>query len=275
MDTPKYKIDKTKLTPEQQDKLDTYYQTQDQLKTLQDLADMTHELVNLATDTKENTGKLEALGAVLTDAREQLVKLNAKEAPDAPEFAKPINDMVVRLEKALKALDVKPQVNIAAPNVDVAAPDLTEFTRILRTEIPKAFDKAIKSIPKVEVSQPDNSELLKAWEGIAEQLTSIDNATRMKPLPGTIKVTNPDGSVISGGGGGTQYADGAARGTATGTIAMGDDGTNIQSIKTDTAGVLAIQDNGGSITVDGTFFQATQPVSAATLPLPTLSLIHI
>jgi soluble cytochrome b562 len=194
MDTPKYKIDKTKLTPEQQDKLDTYYQTQDQLKTLQDLADMTQELVNLATDTKENTGKLEALGAVLTDAREQLVKLNAKEAPDAPEFAKPMNDMVVRLEKALKALDVKPQVNVAAPNVDVAAPDLTEFTRILRTEIPKAFDKAIKSIPKVEVSPPDNTELLKVWEGISEQLQSIDTATRMKPIQGSMKVVNPDGT---------------------------------------------------------------------------------
>lgn len=53
-------------------------------------------------------------------------------------------------------------------------------------------------------------------------------------------------------GGGTQYADGAARGTATGTIAMGDDGTNIQSLKCDANGVLAIQDNAGAITVDGT-----------------------
>jgi hypothetical protein len=58
--------------------------------------------------------------------------------------------------------------------------------------------------------------------------------------------------VDSGAGSGTQYADAAARGTATGTLAMGDDGTNIQSVKVDTSGVLAIQDNGGSITVDGT-----------------------
>ena len=57
--------------------------------------------------------------------------------------------------------------------------------------------------------------------------------------------------VLSGGGAGTQYADGAARGTATGTLAMGDDGTNIQSLKCDTNGVLAIQDNNSSLTVDG------------------------
>lgn len=41
---------------------------------------------------------------------------------------------------------------------------------------------------------------------------------------------------VTGGGGGTQFADGAARGTATGTIAMVDDGTNIQSLLGDTSG---------------------------------------
>lgn len=61
-------------------------------------------------------------------------------------------------------------------------------------------------------------------------------------------------NVVTGGGSsGTEYADGAARGTATGTLAMGDDGTNVQSVKVDTAGVLAVQDNGGSLTVDGIF----------------------
>lgn len=35
------------------------------------------------------------------------------------------------------------------------------------------------------------------------------------------------------------------------------------------AAAVNIQDGGNSVTVDGTFFQATQPVSAASLPLPT------
>jgi len=51
-------------------------------------------------------------------------------------------------------------------------------------------------------------------------------------------------------GGGTQYNDGDARGTATGTLAMGDDGTNIQSLKCDANGVLAVQDNGSTLSVD-------------------------
>lgn len=196
MENKKYKIDETKLTPEQRDKLEVYHQTQDQLKTLQDLADMTHELVNLAADTKENTGKLEALGAVLTDAREQLVKLNAKEDPAPPEVAKPIIAAINKLETALKSIK-PPEVKVAAPNIPPL--DLTEFNRILRTEIPSAFQKAIKSIPKVEVSQPDNGPLLKAWEGISEQLVSIENATRMKPLPGSIRVSNLS-DIASGSG---------------------------------------------------------------------------
>jgi len=85
--------------------------------------------------------------------------------------------------------------------------------------------------------------------------------TNANPL--AVRLTDTDGNYV-GAGAGTQYADGAARGTATGTLAMGDDGTLIQSLKCDANGVLAIQDNGGSITVDGTFWQATQPVSIAT-----------
>lgn len=188
-----------KLTPEQRDKLDTYYQTQDQLKTLQDLADMTHELVNLATDTKENTGKLEALGAIFTDAREQLVKLNEKTAPEAPDYAKPIVAALYKLETTFKAQKA-PEVNVEAPNVTVAAPDFTEFNKALE-DLPIAFKEAIKLIKIPAVPQTDFTPMLQAWEGISAQLDSIDTATRMKPLPGSMKVTNPDGSLIGGSGG--------------------------------------------------------------------------
>lgn len=72
-------------------------------------------------------------------------------------------------------------------------------------------------------------------------------------------------NVVTGGSSGTEYADGAARGTATGTLVLGDDGTNIQSVKVDTSGVLAVQDNGSSLTVDGsvgvTNFPSTYPVT--------------
>lgn len=74
-----------------------------------------------------------------------------------------------------------------------------------------------------------------------------------QPLPVTI---------ISGGAGGTEYADGAVRGTSTGTLAMGDDGTNIQSIKVNAAGELQVDVlTMPTVAVTGTFWQATQPVS--------------
>ena len=42
-----------------------------------------------------------------------------------------------------------------------------------------------------------------------------------------------------------------------------------QTIEVNASGHVNIADGGGSITVDGVFFQATQPVSAVSLPLPT------
>ena len=54
--------------------------------------------------------------------------------------------------------------------------------------------------------------------------------------PLTVAVTDATGAQITSFGGGTQFADGAARGTATGTISMVDDGTLIQSMKGDASG---------------------------------------
>ena len=54
--------------------------------------------------------------------------------------------------------------------------------------------------------------------------------------PLTVAVTDATGAQITSFGGGTQFADGAARGTATRTISMVDDGTLIQSMKGDASG---------------------------------------
>lgn len=94
--------------------------------------------------------------------------------------------------------------------------------------------------------------------------------------PLAVRLTDIAGDYVAAGGG-TQYADGAARGTATGTLMMVDDGTNIQSAAGTTGGLLkvdlsgtaanatAIKVDGSAVTqpVSGTFWQATQPVSIA------------
>jgi hypothetical protein len=100
--------------------------------------------------------------------------------------------------------------------------------------------------------------------GVIEQLDLID----ARPI--TVAIVDGAGDQITSFGGGTQYADGAARGSAIGTIAMGDDGTNIQSIHVDSSGDLQIDVlTMPTVTVTGTFWQATQPVSLAT-NTPTL-----
>ena len=58
--------------------------------------------------------------------------------------------------------------------------------------------------------------------------------------PLAVRLSDASGDYVTAGGG-TQYADGAVRGSATGTLAMGDDGTNIQSLACNTSGHLRVE----------------------------------
>ena len=71
----------------------------------------------------------------------------------------------------------------------------------------------------------------------ADIKATVLDYTNSNPL--AVRLTDTDGNYV-GAGAGTQYADGAARGTATGTLAMGDDGTNIQSLSVDSSGHLQV-----------------------------------
>lgn len=96
------------------------------------------------------------------------------------------------------------------------------------------------------------------WEDTSDILRVPSAA---KPLP--VKV-------ISGGGAGEQYADNTVVDAAyKGNIILGTDGINYQVIATDSDGnVQADILTMPTVAVTGTFWQATQPVSAAALPLP-------
>ena len=65
----------------------------------------------------------------------------------------------------------------------------------------------------------------------------------------TTQIVDGSGNQITTFGGGTQFADGAARGTATGTIAMVDDGTNIQSLSGDSTGKLNVNNISGTVSL--------------------------
>jgi hypothetical protein len=83
-----------------------------------------------------------------------------------------------------------------------------------------------------------------------------------------VAIVDNSGNQINSFGGGTQYADGAARGTATGTIALVDDGTNVQSAKGDSDGTAQVNQTkvaGTAIdTNSGTKSAGTQRVVLAT-----------
>jgi hypothetical protein len=189
------KINKATLTPEQRDKLEQFQQAETQLQTLEDIAKMTQEIINIVDDNG-----VDKLGTLLIDIRETLGGLKDKEAPETPDYAKPVVEAVSKLEKALsasiKGIDVKPQVKVDAPAVNVSPPsvDLKGVEKAV-SGLSKSFKDAIKDMPTTP--ETDFAPLLEAWAGISEQLASIDTATRIKPqAPTTIKVTNLDGSAI-------------------------------------------------------------------------------
>jgi hypothetical protein len=195
MNPPKLNV--ATLTPDQRDKLDAYHASQKQIATLTDIADMVQEITTQLDDREE--GK--QLGALLVDIRESVNALSAKEAPESPDYAKPVVEAVSKLEKALsaaiKAIDVKPVLN--APQVNVPPPriDLKGIEQALKSDIPKAFNAAIKAIPKVELPENDDKPILDKLGLMLEWLESIDTASRMKPqAPNVLKVTNADGSAI-------------------------------------------------------------------------------
>ena len=179
-----------------------------QLMALQDIAAMTQELLSAV----EDKGSMDQVGTLLVDIRESLQAIKSKDDPELPDFSKPVVDAIEKLQKAfdsaIKKVDVKPEVNVKAPIVNVDAPevDLSGVEKILNKDLPKAFGEAISKIPKVTIPKTNFKPLEEKLADMLEWLESIDTAVRMKPQPGTMKVTNPDGSNIGGGGGGSGYS---------------------------------------------------------------------
>ncbi len=77
--------------------------------------------------------------------------------------------------------------------------------------------------------------------------------------PLAVRLTDANGDYIAAGAG-TQYTEGDIDATITGTALMWEDAADtLRAVSA--AKPLPISDAGGSLTVDGTFWQATQPIS--------------
>jgi len=100
----------------------------------------------------------------------------------------------------------------------------------------------------------------------AADVTSTASGANHQPVD--VAIYDAAGNQITSFGGGTQYADGVARGTATGTLAMVDDGVNIQSALGDSSGRLIVAGAGvagtpagGVVSIQGVASGTVVPVS--------------
>ena len=101
----------------------------------------------------------------------------------------------------------------------------------------------------------------------AADVTSTNQSADRQAID--VQIRTSTGVPVDTFGAGTQYADGAARGTATGTLAMIDDGTNIQSLSGDSNGRLNVNNISGTVSLPtGAATEATLATRAAAAQLP-------
>lgn len=215
MNNPDY----SKISPELRAKLlelDKKRPENQSLQVLQDIALILQDIVMADDEKRKSSNKtIEEFGALLTDARESLQKIADKKDPESPDFAKPVVEVLNKLIAAVNGKEYSPKINVKVPDinvptpqvtVDVDAPNLSGIEKLLKTEVPKAFEEAISKIPETVIPEyPDR------WDEVMEWLESIDTASRMKPVfPTELKVKNSDGTNIGEANYATRLDDSAS-----------------------------------------------------------------
>lgn len=205
------RLDINKLSPEQRDKLDTWNTGQSQLQTLEDIASMAQEMLGIMDDNQKDPGRKTLIidhvtgddfVKILQNMQDSLQAFKEQKEPTMPDYATPVVEAVNKLETAvaasMKGKDAKPVVNVEAPNVNVAPTpvDFSGVERILKNDLPKAFRESISLIPTIDIPEQDDTAVLEKLTEAITLLGDIDTGVRMKPQPGTMKVTNPDGTPV-------------------------------------------------------------------------------
>lgn len=206
-------IEYSKLDPQTRKLLEDVESRKPEIQSLAELKKVSQSLEGLSAYLQKQNQTTEKtsldLADVLLDVKEALDEFTSQEAPEQPDFSKPVvgavEDLKTALTAAIKGIEVSP--NVAAPNVKVDAPkiDLSGVEKAMK-EIPKALDAAIKKIPKTEIPKTDFAPLTKKFDAMLAKLDEIDTGVRMKPqTPNVMKVTNVDGSAIGGSSTATIY----------------------------------------------------------------------
>lgn len=197
-------IEYSKLDPQTRKLLEDVESRKPEVQSLAELKKVSQSLEGLSAYLQRQNQTTEKtsgdIADVLLDVRDALDEFTSQEAPEQPDYAKPVvgavEDLKTALTVAIKGIEVSPKV--AVPNVKVEAPklDLSGVEKAMR-EIPKALEAAIKKMPQTEIPETDLSPLVSKFDDMLAKLSEIDTGVRMKPQsPSTLKVTNPDGSPI-------------------------------------------------------------------------------
>lgn len=199
-------IEYSKLDPQTRKLLEDVESRKPEVQSLAELKKVSKSLEGLSAYLQRQNQTTEKtsgdIADVLLDVRDALDEFASQEAPEQPDYAKPVvgavEDLKTALTAAIKGIEVSPKV--AAPNVKVDAPkiDLSGVEKAMK-EIPKALEAAIKKIPQTEIPETDFTPLASKLDEMLVKLGEIDTGVRLKPqTPNVMKVTNTDGSTIGG-----------------------------------------------------------------------------
>lgn len=181
------------------------------------------------------------------------------------------NDDLKAMKKAIEALKFEGIEEVTVKNISDVTKAVNELKPLLvnleqAIEVEKKTTEAVQLDPKslkylkylenldtdaknpLAVRLSDGKEFINQLKSVDSGIRAMTGSSGNNFLTSTGSPTkanlDADGNlkvnISAGSSSGTQYADGDARGTATGTLAMGDDGTNIQSIKVDASGELQV-----------------------------------
>lgn len=174
----------------------------------QELIGLVKDLLNVMQDVKKASSDQSSLQAILGKLESILTK-DDPELPDGSNVVAAVGSLTSELKSELgsvsdqlKALKLDPQINVAAPNVQVAAPSvkvdapkLDPLFKKLETSLNTTLNKLMEAMPE----STDIGPLEELFKQNLSKLDDIDMGVRLKPaFPNTLKVTNTDGSKISG-----------------------------------------------------------------------------
>lgn len=168
-----------------------------QVRTLSSISDllqmMLEKLDRLNTTSTDATSLNTDALATVTEAIDDLRGI----VPELPDYSGPIVKAVAELEKKLSSelskLELAPTIEGPSVNVEAPAVDLKGVEKVIRQDLAKAFNEAIKNIPKTEVNVPetDLTAVEERMAEVVEWLESIDTASRLKtPFPSSFEVSN-------------------------------------------------------------------------------------